>query len=102
MKRDKGITRRTFFAETATMAIGASAVGSAGLAGSVAAATPPGDQEKRRKQLEEFLRIFPHSRKPRTGRINAYDQTWEDWVKRTGALPPGVEGGLDAQTVYRD
>ncbi len=20
----------------------------------------------------------------------------------TGALPPGVEGGLDAQTVYRD
>jgi dienelactone hydrolase len=85
------MTRRTFFAETATMAIGASALGSAGLGGSGSLAAQSNDQEKRRKDLEDFLNIFPHSRKPRTGRINAYDQTWEDWVKRTGALPPDFD-----------
>ncbi len=107
MKRDKAITRRTFFAETATMAMGASALGSAGLGGSADSAAPPGDQEKRRKELEQFLKIFPHSRKPRTGRINAYDQTWEDWVKRTGALPPDFDSmpsisGLPDPLVLRE
>ena len=32
-------------------------------------------------------------------------KTLEDvalYAHGTGALPPGVEGGLDAQTVYRD
>ncbi len=107
MKRDKAITRRTFFAETATMAMGASALGSAGLGGSADPAAPPGDQQKRRKELEEFLKIFPHSQKPRTGRINAYDQTWEDWVKRTGALPPDFDSmpsisGLPDPLVLRE
>ncbi len=35
----------------------------------------------------------------------AHVQTIEDialYAHGTGALPPGVEGGLDAQTVYRD
>ena len=33
------------------------------------------------------------------------DKTIEDvalYAHGTGELPPGVEGGLDAQTVYRD
>jgi dienelactone hydrolase len=91
VKRDKGITRRTFFADTATMAIGASALGSASVARSGALAGQIGQNDVRRKELEDFLKIFPPSRKPRTGRINAYDQTWEDWVKRTGALPPDFD-----------
>ena len=91
MKRKKAITRRTFIAETATMAIGASTLGTAGMTRSGAAAGQLSDQDKRRRVLEDFLRIFPPSRKPRTGRINAHDQTWEDWVKRTGALPPDFD-----------
>ena len=91
MKQDNTITRRKFFTETATMAIGASALGSTGINRSGTLAAVPNDDDKRRKELEEFLKIFPHTRKPRTGRINAYDQTWEDWVKRTGALPPDFD-----------
>ena len=36
---------------------------------------------------------------------NAEQRTIADlalYAHGTGALPPGVEGGLDAQTVYRD
>ncbi|MEJ2009304.1 MAG: alpha/beta fold hydrolase [Acidobacteriota bacterium] len=73
------------------MAVGASALGTAGFAGSWAAAGPSNEEDKRRKELEEFLKIFPHTRTPRTGRINAHDKTWEDWVKRTGALPPDFD-----------
>jgi len=107
VKRDKDITRRTFFVESATMAMGASAMAGGELDGSAASAAPPGDQEKRRKELEEFLGIFPHSRPPRTGRINAYDKTWEDWVKRTGALPPDFDAmpsipGLPDPLVLRE
>jgi pimeloyl-ACP methyl ester carboxylesterase len=107
VKREKCITRRTFIAETATMAIGASALGNAAHAAAGGGTTPPDDQEKRRKELDEFLKIFPHSRKPRTGRINAHDQTWEDWVKRTGALPPDFDAmpsnpGLPDPLVLRE
>jgi pimeloyl-ACP methyl ester carboxylesterase len=107
VKRDKAITRRTFIAETATMAIGASALGTAEMGRSGAVGRQLSEQDKRRKVLEDFLRIFPPSRKPRTGRINAYDQTWEDWVKRTGALPPDFDAmpsipGLPDPLVLRE
>jgi dienelactone hydrolase len=107
VKRDKAITRRTFFAETATMAIGASALGSSGMGRPLAAAGQTGNQDKRRKELEDFLSIFPPSRKPRTGRISTHDQTWEDWVKRTGALPPDFDAmpsipGLPDPLVLRE
>jgi carbon-monoxide dehydrogenase large subunit len=39
------------------------------------------------------------------GSDSAQVQTLEEialYAHGTGALPPGVEGGLDAQTVYRD
>lgn len=32
----------------------------------------------------------------------APDADPDDLSRGNGALPPGVEGGLDAQTVYRD
>ena len=41
----------------------------------------------------------------RVGRRATQYKTVEDvalYAHGTGALPPGVEGGLDAQTVYRD
>ena len=41
----------------------------------------------------------------RVGRPATSYKTIEDialYAHGTGALPPGVEGGLDAQTVYRD
>src|SRR5262245_17432675 len=44
--------------------------------------------ERRRRDLEHFLKTFLPSRTPPTGRINAVDKTWEDWVRRTGELPP--------------
>ncbi|HET7100957.1 MAG TPA: hypothetical protein VFJ52_07400 [Terriglobia bacterium] len=91
MRRGKAITRRTFIAESATMAIGASALGTASMPLSGDAAGQLSGNDRRRQNLEDFLSIFPPSRKPRTGRINAYDQTWEDWVKRTGALPPDFD-----------
>ena len=31
------------------------------------------------------------SRTPANGRINAHDRTWEDWLKRTGELPPDFD-----------
>jgi dienelactone hydrolase len=44
--------------------------------------------ESRRQTLEELLRILRPSRPPANGRINAVDRTWEDWVRRTGEMPP--------------
>ena len=38
---------------------------------------------RRRKDLETFLKVFPPSSTPKSGRINAHDKTWEDWLKRT-------------------
>lgn len=45
-------------------------------------------QARREQFLQETLRILSPSRPPHAGRINAHDQTWEDWQKRTGELPP--------------
>lgn len=44
--------------------------------------------ERRQRDLDHLLRTLLPSRPPATGRINAHDRTWEEWVKRTGALPP--------------
>ncbi|HET8548776.1 MAG TPA: alpha/beta fold hydrolase [Bryobacteraceae bacterium] len=56
----------------------------------LAAAASPQDAAmgRRRRDLEHLLKTFLPSRTPPTGRINAHDKTWEDWVRRTGALPP--------------
>ncbi len=44
--------------------------------------------DSRRADLALLLdRLIPSSPPP-TGRINAVDRTWEDWVRRTGELPP--------------
>ena len=46
------------------------------------------DDAARRADLQLLLdRLLP-SRPPQTGRISALDKTWEDWVRRTGELPP--------------
>jgi dienelactone hydrolase len=47
--------------------------------------------ERRKRDLEHFLKTFLPSRTPPTGRINAHDRTWEDWVRRTGELPPDFD-----------
>jgi len=47
--------------------------------------------EQRRRDLEHFLKTFLPSKTPPTGRINAIDKTWEDWVRRTGELPPDFD-----------
>jgi dienelactone hydrolase len=47
--------------------------------------------DARRQTLDELLRILRPSRPPANGRINAVDRTWEDWVRRTGELPPDFE-----------
>jgi dienelactone hydrolase len=45
--------------------------------------------DRRRAYLEDLLSILPETTSTHlTGRINAFDKTWEDWVKRTGELPP--------------
>src|SRR4030095_2915609 len=47
--------------------------------------------DKRRETLDELLKMLHPSRTPAVGRINAFDKTWEDWLKRTGELPPDFD-----------
>jgi dienelactone hydrolase len=45
--------------------------------------------QRRRMYLEELLSILPKTTSTElTGRISALDNTWEDWLTRTGELPP--------------
>jgi hypothetical protein len=60
------------------MAMGGSMLGARGFAGSWPEVGALSGEDKRRADLEAFLKIFPPSRTPATGRINAYDKTWED------------------------
>jgi dienelactone hydrolase len=46
---------------------------------------------KRRATLEELLKILPRHRAELNGRMNLYDKSWEDWLKRTGELPPDFD-----------
>lgn len=45
-----------------------------------------GAEAQQRKDLD-LMKVLAPTKPPR-GRINAVDTTWEDWQKRTGALPP--------------
>ncbi len=47
--------------------------------------------DRRREDLKTLLELLIPSRRPPTGRINAVDKSWEDWVRRTGELPPDFE-----------
>lgn len=84
-------TRREFLAQAMTMSVAASAFGSATLGSAQARAGSLDAESKRRAELEIFLKIFPPSSPPESGRMNAFDKTWEDWVRRTGELPPDFD-----------
>lgn len=64
------------------------AVGIIALAAISCLMAEPRGLERQRADLDILLQTFPPSRPPEEGRINAVDKTWEDWVKRTGELPP--------------
>ncbi|MGC1869602.1 MAG: alpha/beta fold hydrolase [Acidobacteriaceae bacterium] len=85
------ITRREFIAQAAATSIASSMMGTESRASVQPEKAAISEEARRRRDLETFLKIFPPSRTPATGRMNAYDKTWEDWVKRTGALPPDFE-----------
>ena len=53
-----------------------------------AAALPAAD---RKQELDDLLKILPPSNTRITGRISAKDKSWEDWVRRTGELPPDFD-----------
>ncbi len=58
----------------------------------LASAQNTGDVETRRRQDRDILlKLLSPSTTPNNGRINAVDKTWEDWVRRTGELPPDFE-----------
>ena len=48
-------------------------------------------QSVREQNLEQLLRVLTPSRTPADGRINSHDKTWEDWIRRTGELPPDFD-----------
>src|SRR6476659_613359 len=79
------ISRRDLFTHTAAAA---SLMAAQSTVSAQSSAALPDAEARRRADLELFLKIFPPSRPPANGRINAHDKTWEDWVKRTGELPP--------------
>src|SRR5919199_4994756 len=54
----------------------------------LASGPAPARAESRRDSLEHLLRTLPPTTAKITGRINTVDKTWEDWVRRTGELPP--------------
>mgnify|MGYP004702996695 CR=1 FL=1 len=45
----------------------------------------------RRLTLETTLQLLVPSRTPQTGRISPHDKTWEEWLRRTGELPPDFD-----------
>ena len=45
-------------------------------------------EDRRRHDLDVLMNVLLPSRTPANGRINATDGVWEDWVRRTGELPP--------------
>ena len=45
----------------------------------------------RKQELGDLQRILPPTDTRITGRISAQDKSWEDWVRRTGELPPDFD-----------
>ncbi len=74
------------------MAASASALAADAHAHPHATAVAMDAMDKRREILQALLKILPH-RQPQfdEGRINAYDKSWEDWLQRTGELPPDFD-----------
>jgi alpha/beta superfamily hydrolase len=44
--------------------------------------------ERRREYLRILLELLPPTQSDYPGRLSQYERTWEDWLKRTGELPP--------------
>src|SRR5207244_4139621 len=59
----------------------------------LATALPAQDNLERRRADLQLLRdrLLPVLPLRPGGRINAYDTTWEDWLRRTGELPPDFD-----------
>ena len=89
--KETGMTRREFLAQAAATSVAAAMMGTENVAFARPSTSALDAESRRRADLEMFLKIFPPSSPPVSGRINAYDKTWEDWVKRTGELPPDFE-----------
>jgi dienelactone hydrolase len=51
----------------------------------------PASEARRKQILDELLQLLTPSNTKATGRINAVDRSWEDWVRRTGELPPDFD-----------
>jgi pimeloyl-ACP methyl ester carboxylesterase len=85
-----GITRREFIAQVAATSV-VTSMGAEKLVSAQAVGETVSADSGRRAYLEMFLKMFPPTSKPRTGRLSAQDNTWEDWIKRTGELPPDFE-----------
>jgi len=51
---------------------------------------PPADPAKAKANLEWLLKVLPPDR-PSNGHVSFLDTTFQDWLKRTGELPPDYE-----------
>ncbi len=48
------------------------------------------DLPARRQYLQQLLSVLPPE-KPQRGQVSPLDATWQDWLKRTGELPPDFD-----------
>ena len=51
---------------------------------------PADDLAKRKEYLAQLQRVLPQER-PEKGRVSILDETWQDWLTRTGELPPNFD-----------
>lgn len=83
--------KRESVAEAATRSVAVSSLEAQEIASAHSSMGAFSTEFRRRANLAMFLKMFSPSSAPKNGRINAHDKTWEDWVKRTGELPPDFE-----------
>jgi hypothetical protein len=83
-----GTTRREFLGQAAAISVATAMMGAGSAVDAERLPETLDAESRRRADLETFLKIFPPSSPPRNGRIKAFDNTWEEWVKRSGELPP--------------
>jgi dienelactone hydrolase len=50
----------------------------------------PAEAASRKASLDTILRLLPPDR-TRSGRVSFLDETWKDWLARTGELPPDFD-----------